>query len=225
MAYSRAMAGTRGAQKVVMQRALLLAGIGLPLFLSATPAVATTMPLADLTPGARVATLGFSELSLHASADWGLSGIASGWSLGLLGGFDYSNPRRRDSNSLVAVRLARRIWGNAPHFTLGFLLSAGANYVDPGPAPSDPTEQSFYSEILPWVQPAVALSFRIPIYDYPFWFRATLGPVIGRFTAGVLTMPWVVPNFEFAYRYAPNQEVVVAGGYSSPNGLGWRIAY
>ncbi|MEB3196116.1 MAG: hypothetical protein VKP62_02830 [Candidatus Sericytochromatia bacterium] len=181
------------------------------------------MPLMDLSPGVRSLSLGGSDLTLHLAADLALSGVASGWLLGFAGGLDWANPLRRDSNHMLALRVGRRIWGDH-RLSVGALLSGGFNWVDPTTAPSDPTEQFFDSNLLPWLQPALVVSWQLPLLER-WWLRASLGPVFGRWTAGPLMMPWIVPAAELAYRVQPNQELVVSGGYASPNGVAWRVAF
>jgi len=188
----------------------------------ANPAIATSIPLLDLPPNVRTVTLGVSDLTAHGSFDWSLGGIAEGWNVGLTGGFDYADPYRRDTNTMVAVRAARRMGGTWP-FTWGFVFSGGANWVDSRAVLPDPTSQRFTSDFLPWFQPAVAFSNTVE--NDKVWVRGTFGPVIGRLTSGAYLMPWLVPNFEAAYRFNPAWEIVVGGGYASPYGVALRAAF
>ncbi|MEB3327810.1 MAG: hypothetical protein VKQ33_01115 [Candidatus Sericytochromatia bacterium] len=184
------------------------------------PAWATTVPLADPEPGLRCLSVGATDLTLHAAFDWSLEGVGRGWTLGLVGGYDLANPLRRDSHTMLAGRVLRRL-GSLWPFEVAVMVSGGLNVVDPDAPVANPTEQDFWYPVLPWVQPAVVASWR-PSEEV--WVRASFGPVIGRFTAGRIAMPWFVPNVEVAYRIFRNQEVVLSGGYASPYGLGWRVA-
>jgi hypothetical protein len=184
------------------------------------PAGATTIPLADPEPGMRCLSVGATDLTVHAAFDWSLDGGGRGWTLGLVGGYDHADPLRRDSHTMVAGRALRRL-GILWPFEVSAMVSAGLNVVDPNAPVSNPTEQDFWYDVLPWVQPAVVASWR-PSEEV--WVRASFGPVIGRFTAGRVAMPWFVPNVELAYRIFQNQEVVLSGGYASPYGIGWRVA-
>ncbi|MEB3223574.1 MAG: hypothetical protein VKS61_15990 [Candidatus Sericytochromatia bacterium] len=178
------------------------------------------MPLADPEPGLRCLSVGASDMTVHGAFDWSLDGAGRGWTIGLVGGADHANPFRRDSHTMAAARVLRRL-GSLWPLEVSAMVSAGVNLVDPDLPLGDPTEQAFSSNVLPWVQPAVVVSVR-PAEGV--WLRASFGPVIGRFTAGRLAMPWLVPNLELAYRLFQNQELVLSGGYASPYGVGWRVA-
>jgi hypothetical protein len=164
--------------------------------------------------------VGLSDLTLHGAFDWSLDGVGRGWTLGLVGGFDRANPLRRDSHTMAAVRVLRRL-GSLWPLEVSAMVSAGGNVVDPDLPLADPTEQEFSSNVLAWVQPALVVSWRP---SEAVWLRGSVGPVIGRLTAGRLAMPWLVPNLELAYRLYQNQELVLSGGYGSPYGIGWRVA-
>ena len=189
----------------------------------APPARATAIPLLDLPPGTKAFSLGVSDVTVHAAFDWALWGPwAEGWTVGLTGGVDYADPYRRDSHSLAALRVGRRLWGEWPT-TIGLLLSAGGNYVDPLAPLPNATSQRFTGDILFWAQPA--LSFATTVTSDKVWLRGTIGPVIGRWSEGALLLPWIAPNLEVAYRYDASHELVVGGGYASPYSLGWRTAF
>jgi hypothetical protein len=178
------------------------------------------MPLADPEPGLRCLSVGFTDLTVHGAFDWSLDGVARGWTLGLVGGYDHADPLRRDSHTMVAGRVLRRL-GLLWPFEVSAMVSGGINVVDPNAPVGNPTEQYFWYDVLPWVQPAVVVSWR-PADGV--WLRGSFGPVLGRFTAGRVAMPWLVPNLELAYRIYQNQELVLSGGYGSPYGIGWRVA-
>ena len=191
--------------------------------IGAAEARATSIPLLDLPPGVKTVSAGVSDVTLHASFDWALWGPwGTGWTVGLTGGFDYAEPYRRDTHNMVALRAGRRLWGEWP-LTIGALLSAGANVVDPLAPLPNPTSQRFTSDYLLWVQPAIA--FATTFEDEKIWVRGTVGPVIGRWSEGAWLLPWIVPNLEVAYRYNAAHEIVVGGGYASPYSLGWRTAF
>lgn len=203
-----------------MKRFLATAGLLLTL---AAPAYASTIPLLDLPPGTKTATLGLSTATVHTSVDVTGWGWASGYSFGLAGGVDWHAINGRDTNSMVAVRVGKRLWGDWP-FSLGLLLSGGLNIVDGSLPLPNATSQRFNGRTLPWFQPAIVLSTALD-FDRKLWVRGTFGPVLGRFTEGSLLMPWLVPNVEAAYRFTPAWEAVFGGGYASPVGLSLRAAF
>jgi len=140
----------------------------------------------------------------------------------MVGGYDYAAPGARSTNTMGAVRIGRRMGGEWP-FTWGLMLSGGANMVDKDQPLPKPTAQRFDNDYLPWAQPAVVFSARLP--DEKAWIRGSFGPIIGRFSEGAILLPWVVPNLEVAYRLSPSVELVVGGGYASPYGAALRTAF
>lgn len=193
------------------------------LVIDAGAATATAIPLLDLPPGVKTISLGVSDVTVHGSFDWALWGDwGRGWTIGLAGGFDYADTFRRDSHNMLALRVGRRLAGDWP-VTVGALLSAGANVVDPLAPLPNPTSQRFSGDFLYWVQPA--LVFASTVENDKVWLRGTLGPVIGRWSEGVWLLPWIAPNVEVGYRFNPAHELVVGGGYASPYSLGWRTAF
>ncbi len=184
---------------------------------------ATSIPLLDLPPGVKTVSLGVSDVTVHGAFDWALWGPwGNGWTVGLAGGFDYADPYRRDSHNMLALRVGRRLVGDWP-VTIGALLSAGANVVDPLRPLPNPTSQRFSSDFLLWVQPA--LVFATTVENDKVWVRGTIGPVIGRWSEGAWLLPWIAPNVEVGYRFNPAYEIVVGGGYASPYSLGLRTAF
>ena len=123
---------------------------------------------------------------------------------------------------MVALRVARRMWGTWP-LTIGLMLSAGANLVDPDAPLPKKTSQRFTSDYLLWAQPAVV--FATNFQDEKLWMRGSLGPVIGRWSEGTYLLPYIVPNVEITYRYTPQWELVLGGSYSSLWSVGLRTAF
>jgi hypothetical protein len=196
------------------------------LALAGLPAQGSTIPLVDLPPNLRVVSGGIDPVMVHLSGDWALSGPwGSGWIVGAMGSYDISGKRaQRESQTMGALRVTRHLGGTFP-FSYGVTVSAGMNLVDPTVA-VPPDQQIYTSPYLFWLQPAFDISTPIlgDVFNDNLWFRAMIGPVIGRFTSGTYYTPFVAPNVELAYRIQPSNEIVIGGGFV-PWGIGWRSAF
>lgn len=192
--------------------------------LGAGPAQASLMPVIDLPADTRAVSLGVDPQTVNASFDWAMGD--SGWQAGLAGTYDISGARGlRESFTFSALRVARRMGGSYP-FSWGLGLSAGMTLVDPTVPLNDPGDRPYTSPYLFWAQPAVMLSTPLfgEMFNDSLWFRASVGPVLNRWTSGVFFLPFISPNLEFAFRVHPSHEVVIGGG-NVPWGIGWRGAF
>lgn len=188
------------------------------------PAQASVLPLIDLPADTRAVSLGVDPQTINGSFDWALGD--SGWQVGAAGTFDISGAKGlRESFNFAALRVARRMGGTFP-FTWGIGLSGGMTLVDPTAPLGNPGDRSYSSPYLFWAQPAVIISTPIlgDMFNDVLWLRASLGPVLNRWTSGTFFLPFIAPNLEFSFRVHPSHEIVVGGG-NVPWGLGWRGAF
>lgn len=188
-------------------------------------AQASTIPLVDLPPDVKTLSAGIDPTMVHLSGDWALGGEwGSGWIVGAMASYDIGSKGQRESQTMGALRVTRHLGGTFP-FSFGATLSVGMNLVDPTIAPP-PDQQVYSSPYLFWVEPALDISTPIlgDVFNDNLWFRAMIGPVLGRFTSGTYYTPFIAPNAELAYRIAPAHEIVVGGGFV-PWGVGWRGAF
>lgn len=198
--------------------ALALATFGLP-----QGAQASVLPLIDLPSDTRAFSVGLDPQTFNASFDWAWGD--SGWQYGLAGAYDISGARGlKESFNFAAVRASRRMGGTFP-FTWGLGLSAGMTLVDPT-ATVNEGDRAYSNPYLFWAQPALIISTPLlgEMFNDTLWLRASLGPVLNRWTAGSYWLPFIAPNLEFAFRLHPSHELVIGGG-NVPWGLGWRGAF